>query len=99
RAALPDGSEKDRFLKETGIDVERDIDTVIAGIGPDGAESRGPVVLLRGRFDATRIEQAATSHGATVEEYKGRRMLRVPARGKSGDDAADDDSWQEAGVA
>lgn len=69
---------KDEFLAETGIDIERDIDTVVAGISSDTVTSGGPLVLLRGRFDAARVEQAGVKHGATVEEYKGRRLLRAP---------------------
>jgi len=78
RAALPDDKAKDAFLAETGIDIERDIDTVVAGLTPEAMAGGGPVVLLRGRFDAARVEQAAVKHGATAEEYKGKRLLRAP---------------------
>jgi hypothetical protein len=80
RAALPADKTraKDEFLAETGIDIERDIDTVVAGLTPEVVAGGGPVLLLRGRFDATRVEQAALKHGATAEEYKGRRLLRAP---------------------
>lgn len=80
RAALPDdkAKAKDAFLAETGIDIERDIDTVVAGLTPEAMAGGGPVVLLRGRFDAARVEQAALKHGATVEEYRGKRLLRAP---------------------
>ena len=86
RAALPDdkAKAKDEFLAETGIDIERDIDTVIAGLTPEAIAGGGPVVLLRGRFDAARLEQAAVKHGAIAEEYKGKRLLRAPdGRGES----------------
>jgi hypothetical protein len=78
RAALPDDKAKDEFLAETGIDIERDIDTVVAGITPEAMAGGGPVILLRGRFDAARIEQAAMKRGATTEDYKGRRVLLAP---------------------
>jgi hypothetical protein len=89
RAALPDdkAKAKDEFLAETGIDIERDIDTVVAGITSEAMNGRGPVILLRGRFDAARVEQAAVKHGATVEEYKGRRFLRAP-EGEAGEQPA-----------
>src|SRR3970040_1914348 len=32
RQFIPTGAEKDRLLAETGIDIERDIDTVVAGL-------------------------------------------------------------------
>jgi hypothetical protein len=80
RAALPDDKAKAKadFLAETGIDIERDIDTVVAGLTPEAVAGGGPVILLRGRFDAARLEQAAVKHGATAEEYKGKRLLRAP---------------------
>jgi hypothetical protein len=75
RDHLPAGQEKERLLAETGIDLERDIDTVVAGFMPDAGPG-GSVVLVRGRFDASKIESVATQHGATVEEYSGKRLLR-----------------------
>jgi hypothetical protein len=72
------GAEKDRFLAETGVDIERDIDSVTAGFGHDAGGRREPVVLLRGRFDTTKIESLATQHGALAEDYKGRRLLIAP---------------------
>jgi hypothetical protein len=83
RAAIPTGSEKDKFFQATGIDIERDIDAVIAGIvaepeTDDGHRPNG-VVLLRGRFDQARIETAATGHGASQEQYGGRALLLPPA--------------------
>jgi hypothetical protein len=80
REALPDdkAKAKDEFFAETGIDIERDIDTVMAGLTAQAMAGGGPVVLLRGRFDRDRVEQAALKHGATAEDYKGRRLLRAP---------------------
>ena len=87
RSALPDdkAKAKDEFLAETGIDIERDIDTVIAGFTPEAIAGGGPVILLRGRFDPARVEQAAIKHGATAEEYKGKRLLRAPEGHGDGD--------------
>jgi hypothetical protein len=80
RAALPDdkAKAKDEFLAETGIDIERDIDTVTAGLSSQDVAESGPVILLRGRFEQSRVEQAAVKRGATVEEYRGKRLLRAP---------------------
>jgi hypothetical protein len=86
RAALPGdkAQAKDAFLAETGIDIERDIDTVLAGLTSKGMTGGRPVVLLRGRFDASRVEQAALKHGATAEDYRGKRLLHAP-EGPDGD--------------
>ena len=91
RAALPDDKAraKNEFLSETGIDIERDIDTVMAGLTSETMTGGGPVVLLRGRFDIGRVEQAAVKHGATAEDYKGKRLLRAP----------DGHGGEEAGIA
>ena len=73
REVMPTGAEKDRLLEETGIDIERDIDTVMAGL--TGADASGALVLMKGRFDQSRIEGLAVGHGARQEQYGGRAML------------------------
>jgi len=93
---LPTGDAKDELLKETGIDLEKDIDTVVAGFtaspsksmstsGSGGlgavnvATDNGAIALVRGRFNNANIEALATQHGATVETYKGKRVLIMGA--------------------
>jgi hypothetical protein len=82
KVAIPDqGSGQQEFQAQTGIDIEHDIDTVVAAAGAKGS-ARGPLILLRGRFDAARIEQLAKDHGATAEQYRGESLLvpdRMPA--------------------
>lgn len=73
REVMPTGDEKNRLLEETGIDIERDIDTVLAGL--TGGDARGALVVMRGRFDQSRIEALAIQHGARQEQYGGRSML------------------------
>lgn len=63
-----------QFREETGIDLERDIDFVVASLVPDGEEASG-LVLLNGRFDPERLESLARQHGSRVEEYAGRRVF------------------------
>jgi hypothetical protein len=75
KAALPTGEEQEKLKAETGIDVEHDLDTVIAGFTGDEADAGGAVVLVRGRFNDSDIEFRARQHGATVEEYQGKRLL------------------------
>jgi hypothetical protein len=42
QAAMPTGQGKDQFQAETGVDLEKDIDTVVAGFGTtEPAEARG----------------------------------------------------------
>jgi hypothetical protein len=75
REALPTGDEKDRIHKEIGVDLEHDIDVVVAGFRGSDPSNGGAVVLVRGRFNDAKIETTAVQHGARAEEYKGKRML------------------------
>jgi hypothetical protein len=88
RSLLPTGDEKNRLLAETGIDVEHDIDSVVAGFdptGPAGSTTTGHVALLRGRFKTDDVERVALNHGATIEDYRGVRIVMgaMPAAGAS----------------
>jgi hypothetical protein len=67
------------FLDHTGIDIENDIDYVVAAVGNPGAEQLGPkgLVVARGRFDEVKLEGLAREHGAQVQDYKGKRFLVV----------------------
>jgi hypothetical protein len=65
-----------RFKEETGIDVETDIDYVVASVTEMGDPQSGPpLVLAKGRFDAVRIEGLIRDQGGVVEDYKGSRVL------------------------
>jgi hypothetical protein len=79
-AALQPGASNgaDHFKEETGIDLETDIDYVVAthsGPGTSPTEGQPPLVLARGRFDAVRIEGLIRDKGGVVEDYKGSRLL------------------------
>jgi hypothetical protein len=88
REVMPTGAEKDRLLENTGINVERDIDTVLAGL--TGSDTRGALVLMTGRFDRGRIEALAMQHGARQEQYGGRALLvGLSGAGSAGGSVAD----------
>ncbi|HEY7499655.1 MAG TPA: hypothetical protein VH740_14145 [Vicinamibacterales bacterium] len=76
---LPVGEEGQReFYEHTGIDIEHDIDYVVAAAGeqvPGTNFKPSGVVIARGRFDIVKLEGLAREHGAQVEEYKGKRLL------------------------
>jgi hypothetical protein len=76
---LPVGEEGQReFYEHTGIDIEHDIDYVVAAAGeqvPGTDFKPSGVVIARGRFDIVKLEGLAREHGAQVEEYKGKRLL------------------------
>jgi hypothetical protein len=76
REAVPEQNEgRDEFLRETGIDVERDIDEVVACVLKVGDHDDGGLVVASGRFNPTQLETLARGHGGTVEDYRGTRLL------------------------
>ncbi len=69
-----------KFLAQMGIDIENDIDQVVAGLipalEPGDRESRA-IIVLSGRFDAAQLEVLARNNGSTVEEHEGTRLLQM----------------------
>lgn len=83
---LPDGQRD--FEDHTGINIETDIDRVVAALVPSedgtvGMPARSGLLVASGRFDQARIETLMREHGASEDTYKGRRVL-VAERGGHG---------------
>lgn len=74
REIRPEGPRQDDFEEKTGIDIETDIDEVVASLSAAAEEERA-LVLARGRFDAVRIEGLIREHGGEVTIYNGTRLL------------------------
>jgi hypothetical protein len=74
---VPPGAENGQrqFQDLTGIDIESDIDHVVASLqpGPDG--KMAGLVVARGRFSDVKIEALMREHGAEVKEYNGQRVI------------------------
>jgi hypothetical protein len=71
---------RSEFKDKTGIDIEHDIDHVVACVGAKDREGNGSgLVVARGRFDQGRLEALALENGGKVEQYKGKRMLTALA--------------------
>jgi hypothetical protein len=87
RQAMPQKEEgQEEFEKATGINLERDIDHVVAFLVPSRtAERYTGMVLATGRFDVVKLEALAREHGGEVEEYKGKRIISRRG-GKHGDE-------------
>jgi hypothetical protein len=84
RAVLPDHDKngQNEFQEKTGIDIERDIDHVIACVRPGATDADHNVfVLLRGNFDPTRLESLARAHGAVPVPAQGVRLLHFTGHG------------------
>jgi hypothetical protein len=84
RAVLPGSPDGQReFQTHTGINIETDIDHVVACVAPVaqgqgvGGSGGAGMVLARGRFDTVRIEGVMREHGAEVETYNGVRLITV----------------------
>jgi hypothetical protein len=76
RSAIPDKPDGQReFEEHTGINIETDIDHVVASLAPSGSQVPSGLVIATGRFDQVRIEALMREHGAAIEDYKGRRLL------------------------
>ena len=78
KAAMPMHEQgQAEFQAQTGIDIEKDIDYIVAAAtgvnnGPDG------LIVARGRFNDTQLEALALEHGGEVEDYKGKRLINSP---------------------
>jgi hypothetical protein len=67
------------FERQTGINLEQDIDHVVAFMTPDRVnEHPAGMVLASGRFDFVKLEGLAREHGGQVETYKGKRIISAP---------------------
>jgi hypothetical protein len=79
RGAIPFHEDGQReFQTQTGINIETDIDRVVACMNPNAGGTGTPgagMVLARGRFDVVKIEALMREHGGKVEEYKGKRLV------------------------
>ena len=66
------------FENQTGINIETDIDRIVACLTPDASATNLPgqgMILARGRFDEAKIEALMREHGAQIEQYKGKRLI------------------------
>jgi hypothetical protein len=69
---------ENKFFEATGLDIERDVDSLVATL--TGSESGSPLLIARGRFNNGLIETAILQHNidgntARVETYQGSRMV------------------------
>jgi hypothetical protein len=87
RKIRPEGERHDEFKEATGIDIENDIDEVVASVSTIGEEPENALVIARGRFDTVRIEGFIREKGGHVTEHRGARLLthKTHGRNKSGE--------------
>jgi hypothetical protein len=65
------------FQEQTGINIETDIDHLVACLNPDtsGSKQGAGMIVARGRFDEVKIEALMRQHGAHVEDYRSKRLV------------------------
>ena len=78
REIQPELDGQREFQDRTGIDIERDIEYVVGGLVPDGADDTSGIAILAGRFDAERLEALALDHDGTASDYRGSRLITIP---------------------
>jgi hypothetical protein len=75
----PDTQERDEFEAKTGVNIDSDINSVVAVLTPDAVQSTTPhngmLLLARGRFEQSTLEDLALKHGGHVEDYQGKQLL------------------------
>ena len=77
KAVLPQEQGQKEFEEQTGIDIERDIDYVVAAMTAANPNDPSGLVVARGRFNTTKLETLVREHGGVVEEYKGKRLVKA----------------------
>jgi hypothetical protein len=84
KTLMPQEQGQKEFQEHTGIDIERDIDYIVAAaMGPMNQPGANGLVVARGRFNITMLETLAREHGGVVEEYKGKRLIKGNEQTKS----------------
>ena len=80
RQTMPEQDNEQReFQKQTGINIETDIDHIVAYTEQSasaGNQTPG-MMLARGTFAESKIEALMREHGARVEPYKDKRLIIV----------------------
>ena len=73
------GNGADQFEAETGINIQTDVDRLVASISgtpdPSNPAASRPLLVARGRFDTARIEAAIRAKGGDVEQYNKQRLI------------------------
>ena len=78
KAVMPEQQHgQEEFLRETGIDIERDIDYIVAAITGANPQTGG-LMVARGRFKSSDLEALALQHGGVVEDYRGKKLVNSP---------------------
>jgi hypothetical protein len=75
----PSQDSKNEFEEKTGLNLEQDVDSVVAAIMPKDGMADNPagsfLILARARYQRATLEKLALDHGAQVSEYNGTTLI------------------------
>jgi hypothetical protein len=75
----PSQNDKNEFEEKTGLNLEQDVDSVVAAIMPKDNLAQNPagafLILATARYQPGRLEALAIEHGAEVTDYQGKRLI------------------------
>lgn len=76
-----DTTQENQFEAHTGINVETDVDHVVASsiASPEDNPRGMPLILARGRFNPVRIEGAMRDQGGAPQDYRGTHLVVHPS--------------------
>jgi hypothetical protein len=81
KIVLPQEQGQKEFRDQTGIDIERDIDYIVAAAtripGANGQTDPSGLVIARGNFNVKMLEDLAVQHGGVIEDYKGKKLVKA----------------------
>jgi len=73
-----------RFLKEAGINLREDVDTVVACTANDGSGHGRSLVMFEGRFDTSKLSAAVAKRGASKQSVPGGDYYRLKDNSNAG---------------
>jgi hypothetical protein len=89
KAVEPSQDEKNEFEEKTGLNLEEDVDSVVAAMMPNENLAQNPagsfLILAKARYQPARLEALALEHGAEVGEYQGKRLISHRETNDQGD--------------
>ena len=75
----PSQDSKNEFEEKTGLNLEQDVDSVVAAIMPKDGMASNPagsfLILARARYQRATLEKLALDHGAQVSDYNGTTLI------------------------
>ncbi len=79
KALEPSQNDKNQFEDKTGLNLEQDVDSVVAAVMPKDDLASHPagafLILAKARYQPARLEALALEHGAEVSDYQGKRLI------------------------